>query len=570
MRIKDLKIGIRLRITMFIILLFSALTTVEAIRNLSSVAESTNVMLAADEKQSLTKDWITGTTANAIRTYAKAKSQNSGDEEYFTKEMEIQSKKINAIQKDIEKMLVDGEEARLFEVISKRRKEYIDIRNNIFKIKNEQGEAGLDTVAQLVSSKFVPSMNAYLESMQVFSDLQKQNFKKSHETVLSNADSSERTMIAIGIVALIVSLILAWLLSRSITRPLVYAVGVAKKVASGDLTGDVMVDSKDEAGELLLALKEMNGSLAKIVGQVRSGTDLISAGSTEIAAGTLDLSSRTEQQAASLEETASSMEELTSTVQQNADNARQAKQLANAASKIAVEGGQVVSKVVETMNDINESSRKIVDIISVIDGIAFQTNILALNAAVEAARAGEQGRGFAVVASEVRSLAQRSAAAAKEIKQLINASVEKVDIGGTLVVEAGSTMSQVVESVNRVTDIMAEISAASQEQASGIEQVNIAITKMDEVTQQNSSLVEEASAASQSMQNEALKLSEVVGIFKISGLDVGQVAPATPVKISKSVNFREPILQRDAQSSISMKIPALSSDPKRNSEWEEF
>lgn len=316
--------------------------------------------------------------------------------------------------------------------------------------------------------------------------------------------------------ALAAGFALAVFMARVIATPLTIAVGVARQVAAGDLTADIRPASKDETGELMSSLKEMNDSLLDIVSQVRSGTETISTASSEIAAGNLDLSSRTEQQAGSLEETASAMEELTSTVKQNADNARQANQLAVSASEVAIAGGNVVSKVVNTMGSINDSSRKIVDIISVIDGIAFQTNILALNAAVEAARAGEQGRGFAVVASEVRSLAQRSSAAAKEIKVLIDDSVAQVNVGSKLVEEAGNTMTEVVNSVKRVTDIVGEITSASQEQSDGIGQINLAITQMDEVTQQNAALVEEAAAAAQSLQDQAEKLSEVVSIFKLN------------------------------------------------------
>lgn len=312
----------------------------------------------------------------------------------------------------------------------------------------------------------------------------------------------------------------AYLTTRSITAPLNRAVAIAKVIASGDLTSHITVDSSDETGQLLQALKEMNASLVNIVAQVRTGTDTIASASTQIAAGNLDLSSRTEEQAGSLEETAASMEELTSTVKQSADNARQANQLAATASEVAQKGGDVVSQVVDTMASINQSSQKIVDIISVIDSIAFQTNILALNAAVEAARAGEQGRGFAVVASEVRNLAQRSAAAAKEIKILIDDSVGKVSNGSQLVGKAGSTMSEVVASVQRVTDIMSEITAASQEQSAGIEQVNHAINQMDEVTQQNAALVEEATAAAHSMQDQAKNLSSLVGVFRLDSNDV--------------------------------------------------
>ncbi|MFD2295750.1 methyl-accepting chemotaxis protein [Massilia sp. GCM10020059] len=308
----------------------------------------------------------------------------------------------------------------------------------------------------------------------------------------------------------------AWII-RSITRSLHGALVIAQSVAEGDLTAEVAVDANDEVGRLVAALKQMQGSLVGIVHEVRSGTDTIATAAGQIAAGTLDLSSRTEEQASSLEETASSMEELSSTVRQNADNARQANQMAVSAAAVAGKGGQVVAQVVETMGAIDNSSRKIVDIIATIDGIAFQTNILALNAAVEAARAGEQGRGFAVVASEVRNLAQRSAVAAKEIKSLIADSVQQVDTGNKLVAEAGATMTEVVDSVRRVTDIMAEIMAATQEQSAGIEQVNQAVGQMDEVTQQNAALVEEASAAAASMDEQAAGLLRVVSVFKLAG-----------------------------------------------------
>jgi methyl-accepting chemotaxis protein len=324
------------------------------------------------------------------------------------------------------------------------------------------------------------------------------------------------------IAGVVVSLMLAMLvgiwLIRSISGPLKAAVKIAGGIAAGDLTQRIEVRSTDETGRLMQALKGMNESLVRIVGEVRTSTDTMATASSQIAAGNLDLSARTEEQASSLEETAASMEELTSTVKQNADNARQANQLAATASEVALKGGAVVSQVVGTMASINDSSKKIVDIISVIDGIAFQTNILALNAAVEAARAGEQGRGFAVVASEVRNLAHRSAAAAKEIKTLIGDSVEQVEAGSKLVGHAGSTMDEVVASVRRVTDIMGEITSASMEQSAGIEQVNQAIAQMDQVTQQNAALVEEAAAAAESLLDQAGHLSQVVGVFRIDAV----------------------------------------------------
>jgi len=340
-------------------------------------------------------------------------------------------------------------------------------------------------------------------------------------TEAHDAYQSSRTMMLMLVFGSIVFGIgLGVLITRSLTRQLggepAYASDIASRIAAGDLSVDVALKAGDTSS-LLHAMKTMRDSLAGIVGEVRKGTDAIASASSQIASGNMDLSSRTEEQASSLEETASSMEELTSTVQQNADNARQANGLAATASEVAERGGVVVAQVVDTMASINDSSKKIVDIIGVIDGIAFQTNILALNAAVEAARAGEQGRGFAVVASEVRTLAQRSAAAAKEIKQLIDDSVAKVDTGAKLVDNAGATMDEIVESVRRVTDIMGEISSASVEQTSGIEQINMAVAQMDQVTQQNASLVEEAAAAAESLQGQAGKLAQLVSVFRLGG-----------------------------------------------------
>jgi len=329
-----------------------------------------------------------------------------------------------------------------------------------------------------------------------------------------------------GAIAALLACVLAFLLNRNITRPLREAVNLAQRVAKGDLSSHIVVRSKDETGDLIAALRDMNAALVAIVGDVRGGTDTIATASAQIAAGNMDLSSRTEQQASSLEETASSMEELTAAVKQNADNAQAARTLAASASAVAVQGGAVVADVVQTMGSINDSSRKIADIIGVIDGIAFQTNILALNAAVEAARAGEQGRGFAVVATEVRNLAQRSASAAREIKGLIDDSVDKVGAGNKLVEQAGATMRQVVDSVQRLSGIIGEITDASEEQRVGIEQVNEAITQMDQVTQQNAALVEEAAAAANAMQEQAQQLSQSVQVFRLQEAVAAVAKPA--------------------------------------------
>lgn len=342
--------------------------------------------------------------------------------------------------------------------------------------------------------------------------------KKTSDSIAKSEAAIQQMKLVIGGIILASLLALGgasvWAV-RSVTAPLQQAVYIANTVAAGNLSSHIEINTNDETGQLLQALKDMTSSLQNIVAQVRIGTDKIATAAGEIASGNQDLSSRTEEQASSLEQTASSMEELTSIVRNNADNAQQANQLAMSASEVARKGGVVVSQVVNTMESINTSSKKIVDIISVIDGIAFQTNILALNAAVEAARAGEQGRGFAIVATEVRNLAQRSASAAKEVKKLIDDSVEKVDIGAKLVDQAGGTMNEIVESIRRVTDIMGEITTASQEQAIGIEQVNHAIDQMDQVTHQNAALVEENAAAADQLQDQAVNLSQVVSVFQL-------------------------------------------------------
>jgi methyl-accepting chemotaxis protein len=423
-----------------------------------------------------------------------------------------------------------------------------------------------EAAAKLIVGQVDPLNQQSLHALDNLIKIQ-QGAKRAFVTASNTADSRLALLLyLLALAAIAVGVVCSVLITRSIVRPLHGAVHIAQKVAAGELTTVVEVNGRDQVTELLQALKDMNESLSRTVGEVRTGTDTITTAAQEIASGNADLSARTEHQASSLEETASSMEELTSTVKQNADNARQANQLAVSASSVASQGGKVVAQVVDTMGSIKDSSRKIVDIIGVIDGIAFQTNILALNAAVEAARAGEQGRGFAVVASEVRNLAQRSAGAAKEIKALIGDSVDKVDAGSKLVDEAGQTMTLIVTSIRQVADIMGEITAATEEQSNGIEEVNEAITQMDEMTQQNAALVEQAAAAAESMQEQSHKLATAVAAFKLAGDDQPRPAAVRAVAVRPPVAPPKPLaVAASKPKPAPRKIAATA-----NEDWEEF
>jgi methyl-accepting chemotaxis protein-1 (serine sensor receptor) len=383
----------------------------------------------------------------------------------------------------------------------------------------------IDQTRQHITDAIRPLYGPVGEGIAALMKYQVESAKKRYEEASHEAVLMRNVSIASITIGLLLAASMAWFLIKAITVPLNAAVMLANRVANGELDNTIAVKSNDELGKLMTALKDMSERLTKIVSDVRVASDSVGSGAKQISAGNNDLSSRTQEQASALEETASSMEQMTSTVKQNADNARQANQLAMGARGQAEKGGEVVAKAVDAMNEITSSSKKIADIIGVIDEIAFQTNLLALNAAVEAARAGEQGRGFAVVASEVRNLAQRSAGAAKEIKSLINDSVEKVKTGSKLVDDAGVTLLDIVDGVKKVTDIVGEIAAASQEQSSGIDQVNKAVMQMDEMTQQNAALVEESSAASRSLEEQGQKLQELMGFFRLGAND--QVARGT-------------------------------------------
>jgi len=473
-------------------------------------------------------------------------------------------------------------EKKLADEFTAHRKKYDSeaVKAAIDALQNLDTQGAIDAAQGPMTKLFEPMRS----SMDSLIKLQLENAKKEYEASQSRYELVRSSCIVGLLFGVALAIWTGWWMVQAISHPLESAVKIAEAVAGGDLTREIEVRSDDEIGKLMQALKNMNDSLVRIVSQVRNSTDTIATASGEISAGNHDLSQRTEQQAASLEETASSMEELTSTVKQNADNARQANTLANSASEVASKGGAVVTEVVQTMGSINESSKKIVDIISVIDGIAFQTNILALNAAVEAARAGEQGRGFAVVAAEVRNLAQRSATAAKEIKALIDDSVQKVESGSKLVDQAGATMEEIVASVRRVTDIMEEIAAASQEQTSGIEQVNEAITQVDAATQQNAALVEQAASAAESLQHEAGNLAQLVAVFQlhhgaapvaVAPPPKKEPAPARAPAAGRALAARKPAApaRREAPKVVSMnekRITTGSGKPVDGGDWEEF
>ncbi|MYM85601.1 HAMP domain-containing protein [Rugamonas sp. FT82W] len=566
----NLKIGTRLGFGFSLILLMLTAMTIIGILRLSSASSMTDEMINVkirDER--LIAEWGKIIEVNAARTTGAWMVADPADQKKLEGMMAESSGRATQIQEQIGAAIDDEELKPLFKKVLETRKAYTDFRKAVFAAKNA---GDLEKGKSLYEGDMTQSRILYLDALKKFSDKQAALLDKAALEIQQQYASGRTLLTMLGLAAIVMGIFAAWWITRTITTPINEAVKVAETVSSGDLTSDIQVNSADETGQLMNALKTMNANLVNIVGQVRNGTDLMATASTEIAAGNQDLSSRTEQQASSLQETASSMEELTSTVRFNAENAREANKLAVTASEIASRGGAVVGEVVNTMGSINDSSRKIVDIISVIDSIAFQTNILALNAAVEAARAGEQGRGFAVVASEVRNLAQRSAAAAKDIKGLIDDSVQKVALGSDLVDKAGQTMSEIVTSISRVTQIMSQISHASEEQSLGIAQVNDAITQMDQVTQQNAALVEEAAAAAESMQEQSAKLAEVVGVFKLDASQMAMQARALPPARPRVA----PPPRRPAPAVAAQPRKALAAAPKRTAvassetDWEEF
>ncbi len=567
----SVRISTRLGIGFAAILLLSIVSTSYSLWNARANAAATRAMMEKPlAKERLVSDWSSATSTAIARTAMIARSSDESLPTTFAADIAATVVKGTEAVKGVEALLSSSEEKDLFNDIVAARAKYQASKGEITKLRQAGDAAGAE---RAFTESFLPLSKAYSDKVAALLAMQR---KSIDETALAIDRANERdTQLTIVLTVLLVLLgtALATLISRSITVPLANAVHVAGQVAAGDLTTVIVSDANDEIGELMRALDAMNAALGKIVKQVKLGTYSIAGAASEIATGNQDLSARTEQQAGSLEETAASIEELTSTVKQNAENATQANELVLNAAEVAARGGAVVSQVVQTMGSINDSSKKIVDIIGVIDGIAFQTNILALNAAVEAARAGEQGRGFAVVAAEVRNLAQRSAAAAKEIKALIGDSVDKVDAGARLVDQAGTTMNEVVDSVRRVTAIMSEITVASREQSAGIEQVNHAIIEMDDATQQNAALVEQAAAAAQSMQDQAATLAKMVDTFKVDG--AGMPAPAAAavrVRAKPARPSAAPVpvrVARPARLPATARLEPTRADSKAD-DWEEF
>ncbi len=483
----------------------------------------------------LASRWAGLTETNAQRVVASVVGADPAVGAHFAPEIKATTARINELQKEMESLVAGDEEKAQLAQVAQRRKAYIAAREAAVALRANKGDAAA-AQAQL-RDVVLPAVTAYLGAQRALVDLELRLADQRREAFV---DARQQGLyIGAGVIALLLLGLVAGglLIVRSIVVPLRGAGDVAQRIGQGDLTAEVDTRRGDEVGDLLRAVAAMRDALRHVVSRVRQSTDTIQQASAEVASGNIDLSQRTESAAASLQQTASAMEELTGTMRQTADAARTASQLAASASSVAGRGGEVVAQVVATMDDINTSSRKIADITGVIDGIAFQTNILALNAAVEAARAGDQGRGFAVVAGEVRSLAQRSAEAAREIKSLIGASVERVESGARLVGEAGSTMGEIVGSVQRVTDIIGEISSAAEEQSRGIGSVNDAVTQLDHATQQNAALVEESAAAAQSLKDQARTLTTLVAGFTV---DAQGKAVVVPVAVEPPVSNVKP------------------------------
>ncbi len=574
MKLNNFKIATQLSIGFAAVLAMMIAMTMVAYVRMSAESQSLDEGIAVSKRSKLADAWLAGTELNVSRAIAIAKShRDPAVVAYFDPLLKETHVRNEEIHKSLESDISSAEGKALLAEASDKRRSYLAARDKVLDLLKSGEIAAADThLAQFM----LPAATAFLSSARGLQQYESEYSAKLFTSAKSNLADGQNLLMLLLLAGLGMAASMAYLFSRSITRPLKSALDVARGIANNDLTNVVHSDRKDELGELLQELDRMRASLHQVVSQVRGSTESISTASAEIATGNQDLSARTEQTASNLQQAASSMEQLTGTVKQSADSARQANQLASSAAEVAVRGGVVVSQVVSTMDEINTSSRKISDIIGVIDGIAFQTNILALNAAVEAARAGEQGRGFAVVASEVRNLAGRSAEAAREIKGLIGASVEKVESGSRLVADAGNTMAEIVSSVQRVADIISEITAAAGEQSDGIGQVNSSVVQLDQMTQQNAALVEESAAAAESLKDQASRLADVVSAFRLgsqapSSLVVATQPSARASRVLASKASPSPRVHHTTQPKPTSSPTAIAgSSAVSSADWESF
>jgi methyl-accepting chemotaxis protein len=566
----NLNIGARLWTGFGAISALMVLVVTIGILKMNAIEVGVDNLVRASRNEMLAMQVLDG--INALRRYQlNSLAVSAADRAREMERIATEAKDTLKQAEELEKAQRNVETKKLAGSIRELAEKYVRSHDRVARLSQE---GKLDEMKELIQGEDRALQRAAAAEVEKFVKIQSDRKAKAEETTEQEQKTAIILMVLLVAGALLLAAVVASLISRSIARPMADAVQVAEALSKGDLRVEVQVHSKDEIGRLMGALKGTVGQLASIVGRIKETSDMVSTASREIAQGNSDLSSRTEEQASALEETSASMQQMTATVGQNAQNAKKVNELAAQASGIAAKGGEVVREAVGTMNGITESSKKIADIIGVIDGIAFQTNILALNAAVEAARAGEQGRGFAVVASEVRSLAQRSAAAAKEIKDLITDSVAKVDAGSRQVNDTGRTMEEIVASVKKVTSLIAEITAASQEQAQGIEQVSETMTQLEKVTQQNAAMVEEASAAAGSLEEQSKELASAVSAFQLSAehVAVKPVQAKKPVEV-KHIEMRKPTEAKKPEAKKAkahVSIAAKKGNGHLEEGWQEF